>query len=204
VQAVVDAPPAPDRKLLGDTEYATAWQAYAQSAQEQLLQAALDLATSNANAPAGTDYQLCDAEEYFAEIGRRTQDTEYRDLRASIQAQLKALGDGASPEELKALNKMVNAELGLLGKPLAPEAVNFVQRFVKQYGALTQDELLARYDELGKVEADLCVELMHHAHRREGVRAVLSKNPAERIPVFAEVDYSDEILSPYEFSDGNG
>jgi hypothetical protein len=45
---------------------------------------------------------------------------------------------------------------------------------------------------------------MPHAHRREGVRAVLSKNPAERIPVFAEVDYSDEIVSPYEFTDGSG
>jgi enoyl-CoA hydratase/carnithine racemase len=204
VQSVVDAPAAPDRKLLGDTEYAVAWQAFAAGAQGQLLRAAMDLATSNVEATLGTEFQLCDAEEYLAEIGRRTQDTEYRDLRASIEAQLKALGPDASPDEIKALSKMVNAELGLLGKPLAPEAVNFVQRYVKQFGALKPEEILSRFDELGKIEADLCVELMHHAHRREGVRAVLSKSPAERIPVFAEVDYSDEIVSPYEFSDGSG
>lgn len=208
VQAVVDAPPAPDRKLLNDTEYAAAWLSHAQSAQDQLLQAALDLATSNATsnaeAPGGTEYQLCDAEDYLAEIGRRTQDTEYKDLRETVEGHLKALGPNPSPEEVKALNRTVNSELALLGKPLAPEAVNFVQRYVKQFGSLTREELLARFEELGKIEANLCVELMHHTHRREGVRAVLSKNPAERIPVFAEVDYSDEIVSPYEFTDGNG
>jgi enoyl-CoA hydratase/carnithine racemase len=204
VQAMVDAPPPPDRKLLGETEYATAWQAYSQGAQQQLLAAALDLATSNADAPVGTHYQLCDAEDYLAEIGRRTQDTEYRDLRQAIEGHLKALGADPDPDDIRALNKTVNSELMLLGKPLAPEAVNFVQRYVKQYGALSHDELLAQFEELGKVEANLCAELMPHAHRREGVRAVLSKNPAERIPVFAEVDYSDEIVSPYEFTDGSG
>jgi enoyl-CoA hydratase/carnithine racemase len=203
VHSVVDAPAAPDRKLTPPEMWTTQWQSHAEAAQELLLAAALNLATGNQDIPLGSEYQLCDAEEYFAEIGRRTQDTEYRELRQRTKLELSRLGDEASPDDIKAVHKTVAGDLALLGKPLAPEAVNYVQRYVKQFGALSKEELLERFEDLGKVEADLCVELMHHAHRREGVRAVLSKNPAERIPVFAEVNYSKELISPYEIAEGS-
>jgi enoyl-CoA hydratase/carnithine racemase len=198
VQSVVDAPPPPDRKLTPEADYPAQWQAHAEAAQQRLLETALDFATNGQEISLGTDYQLADAEDYFAEIGRRTQDSEYRELRLRIEDQLAALGSEPAPEAVKALTRLVASELATLGKPLAPDAVNFVQRYVKQFGALSQSELLERYAELGRIEADLCVELMSHPHRREGVRAVLTKNPAERVPVFAEVNYSEELISPYE------
>jgi enoyl-CoA hydratase/carnithine racemase len=205
VQAIVDTPAPPDRNLTPPDLWAAQWQGHATAAQDQLLAAALELATGDSAAPATpSNFNLTDADTYFAEIGRRTQDTEYRDLRQSVQDRLAALGDSPEPEQLKELNRWVQQELALLGKPLAPDAVNYVQRYVKQFGALSREEILARYAELGKVEADMCVELMHHAHRREGVNAVLSKHPAERVPVFAEVDYSQERVSPYEGSEGDG
>ncbi|MDQ3023227.1 MAG: enoyl-CoA hydratase/isomerase family protein [bacterium] len=203
VQTMVAAPAAPDRRLTLETDWFAQWQAHAETAQQQLLVAALDLATGDDDIAAGSDYQLCDGEVYLAEIGRRTQETQYKELRQRIEEELLRLGGAPGADEVKALNKLVTGELALLGKPLAPEAVNFVQRYVKQIGALSRDELLARFEELGHIEAALCVELMHHAHRREGVRAVLSKNPAERIPVFTVVDYSDEVVSPYELVDGS-
>ena len=204
VQSVVEAAPAPDRKLTAPDLWPSQWQAYAEQAQATLLAAALDLATGELDYELGTEYQLVDAEEYFAEISRRTQDTEYRELRERISAELERLGPEPQPDELKRVNKQVAEELAQLGKPLAPEAVNYVQRYVKQFGSLSKDELLARFEELGRIEADMCVALMRHPHRREGVRAVLSKNPAERIPVFGEVDYSQERISPYEFTSGDG
>ena len=71
-----------------------------------------------------------------------------------------------------------------LGKPLAPGAVAAVNDFVERWGGMPAEQLMAQYAEAGRHEADLCDRLIRTEHRRIGVNAVLTRSPAERVPVF--------------------
>jgi hypothetical protein len=126
---------------------------------------------------------LVSAGELRHELDRRCNPEPYRELRDSIAAEAAALAAGDS-DGLKALSKKVNGELNRLGKPLAPAAVEGVEHFVERWRGLDRAELLSRFEEIGREEAALIDRLMRTEHRRIGVNAVLSKNPAERVPVF--------------------
>ncbi|MCC7478898.1 enoyl-CoA hydratase/isomerase family protein [bacterium] len=182
VQGIVDAPAPPDRAAIPPEEYPQAWKHYAAQRQAELLLAALTLACSaELHRPQAQD--LVSPEAMHEEIRRRSRYEAYAALRDQIAAEAAALAP-ADAEGLKALNRKAAAEVAKLGKPLAPLAVSGVQDFIERWRGLDNEELLSRFHEIGTEEAALIDRLMQTEHRRVGVNAVLSKNPAERVAVF--------------------
>jgi enoyl-CoA hydratase/carnithine racemase len=184
VHALVESDSAPDRQLSAPEAYAVAWQAHAERSQQRLLDAALQLATAQSTAAAGATPALSTPEDLEAELARRTAVEPYQTLRDHILLQVEGIAPDQQEAELKRLGKLAMSELGNLGKPLAPNAVEAISGFVEQYRELSAAELTERTLELGRHEADLCIELMRHDNRRVGVNAVLSKDPVAKVPVF--------------------
>jgi enoyl-CoA hydratase/carnithine racemase len=183
-QAIVATPTPPDRRTVERDKWPALWAEHAVVSQGMLMDAALKLATTEAEPVRETGFVLASEEDLAAEVARRIDPMPYVELRDEIAAKLAALGAEPGKDELKALTKEVNKSLGALGKPLAPASVNGLAEYVARWGALGRDELVANFKEAGMAEASLCDELMHAEHRRAGIAAILSRNPAERVPVF--------------------
>jgi len=185
VEQVVTTPSAPDRRRVAPEAWPEAWAAHAEKCQAQLLQAALDFATGGAPSAAKHAFRLCSDEELGEEVRRRTDVGRYRSLKARAAQEAARIDPATQPDQYKALAREMAGELVQMGKPLAPKAVAAVSQFVQRWSALAPRDVLERFSEAGHQEADLCDELMHTEHRRIGVNAVLTKNIAERIPIFA-------------------
>lgn len=184
VQNMIATPDPPDRRTTPPEQWPGLWAAHAGQCQHMLLETALELATAEARPVRGEAPRLVSAEEHEEELRRRTDPEPYRALQAEIAEQAAALGAEPSKDELKALTKTVNKSLAGLGKPLAPEAVRGLAEYAARWGVMPYDQLLAGFAEAAQAEADLCDELMHTEHRRIGINAILSRKPAERVPVF--------------------
>ncbi|MCH7472955.1 hypothetical protein IIA79_08400 [bacterium] len=184
VQKVVSTPAPPNRRETPGIEWPATWAAHSEVCQRLLLDAALDLATQDATPTRLAGFQLATEEELAAEVQRRTELEPYKELRARIELEAAGIDLEAEPGKMKALAKQVARELAALGKPLAPRAVAAVADFVERWGGFPPQQLLERYAEAGREEADLCADLMDTEHRRIGVGAILSRSPAEKITVF--------------------
>jgi enoyl-CoA hydratase/carnithine racemase len=183
VQRLVQTPAAPDRRATDPTAWPGVWASHAEVCNGLLLDAALHLATQAEPIRRDSSQMLAGLEELLAEVERRTDPEPYRKLREEVAAQAAKL----KPEDAeghKTLNKQTAQRLAELGKPLAPLGVQAVGHFVARWNALSSDEILARYAEAGAEESHLCADLMDTPHRVAGVNAVLSKNPADKVPVF--------------------
>lgn len=184
VQTVVNVPNVPDRKAIGRDEWPKVWASHAEGCQENLLAAALDLATQAEALQRNSGFDLTTSGALKTELAERMDTAPYKELQAQIATEAEKLGPDADKDELKALGKKAIKELNSLRKPLAPEAVAAVGQFVADWGSFDESDILAKFDEIGHYEADQCTRLMRTGHRRIGVGAVLSRNPADKIPVF--------------------
>jgi enoyl-CoA hydratase/carnithine racemase len=185
VQEVVITAVPPDRRRSDPDQWPALWAEHAARCQAQLLAAALDLAVSSEPAQEKGRYRICTDEQLGEEVRRRIDVTRYRALKARAQQETARLDPVTQPDEYKALARQFAIELAEMGKPLAPKAVAAVSQFVQRWSAMSTADVLDRFDEAGQQEAELCIELMHTDHRRIGVNAVLTKELADRIPVFA-------------------
>ena len=193
VQQVVDIPDQPDRKAVSGDDWEAAWQAHAAKAEPLLINAALDLATQSAEPVRNSEFAEGDSgaaarqallDSLSAEIAERTSVERYRELHDKVAKEAAALRKAEDLDGLKALSKSALKDVVSLGKPLAPLAVKAVGRFVDTWSRRSQAEILADYEEIGQMEAELCASLMETEHRRLGVHAVLSRNPEDKVPVF--------------------
>jgi len=184
-QTTVENPAPPDRRKTPKEEWPAVWSAHAEICQKRLLEAALELATQTAAPRRATGFRISTDEELADEIRRRTDPGPYRSLRMQAEQELGRLDPETQADQVKELSREFAAQLRRLGKPLAPKAVSAVASYVQRWSALPAEQLLKRWDEIGRAEADLCDQLMRTEHRSIGVNAVLSRSPAERIPVFA-------------------
>ena len=193
VQAVADTPDKPQRDTAGAEDWDAVWQQHAVAAEEILMVAALKLATAKAEPKRKQEFsdtetgrkaeqKLLDA--LAKEIAERTDSSRYQKLHDEIAREASRLRKADDKDGLKALAKKASKDVVKLGKPLAPLAVKAVGKFVEEWRGLSREELLARYDEAGQIEVDLCVILMETEHRRIGVNAVLSRKPEDKVPVF--------------------
>jgi len=183
-QTVVATPAPPDRRSVPPEQWPSVWAAHAEVCQRLLLDAALSLATQDAEPRPAKGFRICTDEDLGEEVRRRTDLPRYRALKARFRQDAERIDAQAQPDAMKTLMREITSELNRLGKPLAPRAVAAVSQFVQRWSALPKAELLRRFDEAGHHEADLCDELMHTEHRRTGMNAVLTRVPAERIPLF--------------------
>ena len=71
-----------------------------------------------------------------------------------------------------------------MGKPLAPLAVSAVKDLLDKFPNVIRDDL-SQIREMGEYEAHSCARLMNTQDRKTGVNSVLTKNPVEKIPVYA-------------------
>jgi enoyl-CoA hydratase/carnithine racemase len=186
VQAVVQTPPAPDKRITPAEEWPTVWAAHAEICQRLLLEEALSLATQPDEPRRETSYRLSTDEELGEEVRRRTDVARYKALRARFRQDLARIDKDSdkSADAMKQLARELNSELGRTGKPLAPKAVAAISQYVQRWSAVPKEQLLAHYEEAAHAEVALCDELMHTEHRRIGVNAVLTRILEERIPVF--------------------
>jgi enoyl-CoA hydratase/carnithine racemase len=183
VQRLVHTPAPPDRKTTDPAIWPEAAAAHATYCNDLLLEAALELATQGEPPQRETLQILAGLEELFEELRRRTDPAPYRRLHDEIAARAAQL----APDDIegqKALSKEVGRRLAELGKPLAPLGVRAVADYVGRWNPLTADQILASYLEAGEDESNLCADLMDTLHRVIGVHAVLSKNIADKVPVF--------------------
>lgn len=185
VQEVVETPDAPDRRAIERDQWAEAWAAHAEVCEELLLSAALDVATQEKPLIRSQGYELAFEDKQEEEINRRLDPAPYAALKKKTAEAAAALDPETQKDELKALIKASQKELAAMGKPLAPQAVAAVQDYLTRWGSLTTGEVFERYGEIGRNEADLCAQLMETEHRRIGIDAVLNRDPAAKIPVFA-------------------
>ena len=186
VQRVIDTPEDPNRREVAPEEWPQVWAMHAKKCQTMLLYAALELATQDEQPKRERDYAVITEDKLEAAIKERTDVQRYIRLQDEIAAEYAKLGDAPGKDELKQLAKAAGKGVSKLGKPLAPQAVDGIRRYVAKWGALETGQLLEQFGEAALEKAQLCVDLMHTAHRRIGVNAVLSKLPAERVPVFGE------------------
>lgn len=184
VQTVISSPSAPDRRSIPPEEWPAVWQQHAAACQEMLMSAALDLATDDEEPRRQRGHLMASEAELAAEVARRTTAQPYRELRAEIGREAVALGETPSRESVKALLKELNSRLAQLGKPLAPEAVSGLEQFVERWASYAEPHLIERYADAAHEEMQLCSDLMHTEHRRQGVNAILSKSLPDRVPVF--------------------
>jgi enoyl-CoA hydratase/carnithine racemase len=184
VQRLVDTPAPPDRKAVAAEDWPAAWKAHADACQQLLLEAALDLATQADEPERRQDSVLAGLDELLDEVRRRTDPAPYRELHDEIAARAAEFDPARDVDELKALSREALQRLAKLGKPLAPLGVKAVGEFVARWNKLTAEQILARYAEAGADESELCAGLMDTPHRVVGVNAVLSKNVADKVPVF--------------------
>lgn len=183
VQRVVETPPPPQKNEVPAEQWPALWAQYCADCEGKLLEAALELAAGNEAPAPRSGFELASEGALAEEIERRTDAQAYRALSEGIAAEL-AAADPADPEVPKTLAKKAAVEVAKLGKPLAPQAVEAVRGFVDRWAGMPEGELLRRFAEAAREEAELCCALMPTQHRRLGVNAVLSKNPAERVAVF--------------------
>ncbi len=183
-QCVVDLPADPDRRAVAPEEWPAMWSAHAMQCQALLLDAALGLAASDEAWPEDSAHQLLDSARLEAELARRQDPAPYRELQLRIADQVAALGQAPDSDALKALGKTALHGLQQLGKPLAPAAVAGLRDYVARWSRLSRAELLARFAEAAQEEADLCTALMGTEHRRRGIDAILTRDPAGKVPVF--------------------
>lgn len=185
VHEVVSTPAPPDKRRVEPDKWAAVWSEHAAACQHLLLDAALELATSQGLEQVKHPYRICSDEELGEEVRRRTDVARYRALKARAAQEAARVNPQADPDAYRALLRQFAGELAEMGKPLAPKSVAAVSQFVQRWSAYSTHDVLERYTEAGHQEAELCNELMRTEHRKIGVNAVLSKDLAERIPVFA-------------------
>jgi enoyl-CoA hydratase/carnithine racemase len=183
-QLVVETPPAPDRRQTDPQQWLDVWAAHARECQELLLNAGLEVATQEAFDDTLAVEVLAGLEDLFDEVRRRTDPAPYRALRDEIAARAARFDPEADKDELKALGKEAAARVAQLGKPLAPLAVKSIAEYVQHWNAVGQAALLERFAEAGADESERCAALMDTPHRVAGVGAVLSKDVADKVPVF--------------------
>jgi enoyl-CoA hydratase/carnithine racemase len=183
VQRLVETPDPPIKALTAPEDWPSVWSMHSEHCNTLLLDAAVELALDPPQLESRSLDVLCNLEDLFAEVNRRTNPQDYIKLHDEIAGKAAALAtdDAVGHRELL---KQAAASLALMGKPLAPQAVAAVSEFVQQWNKLGKSDLLLHYHEAGIDESERCAQLMHTAHREVGVNAVLTKNPAQRIPVF--------------------
>ncbi len=193
VQKVVATADPPDRSTPPE-QWEAARSAYVEASEPLLMTAALDLATSDEAPVRNKEFAADDAgrqarqellDSLEAELAARMDVSRYRALHDDIAREASALRKADDQDALKALGKKAVKDVLKLGKPLAPLAVKAVGKYVAEWSKLERREILADYEDIGQMEADLCASLMATEHRRIGVNAVLTREPADKVPVFA-------------------
>jgi enoyl-CoA hydratase/carnithine racemase len=183
--SVVTTPQRPNPKAFPEkADYEKALKEYKAECEKLLMDEALRLATEEHFMKPKQELVIASEREIEDEVVRRLNPEPYRDLQREVAKKMEALGENPPDDAVKEVNKFVSAELSKLGKPLAPGSVAAVAEFLDKFGNLSREELLERFEEIGMWEGMRFCDLVATENRHIGIRAILTKNPVERVPVF--------------------
>lgn len=149
-----------------------------------VMDAALEIAAAPHPKPVSGFRVLASREETARIVAERMSAGRYRDLADEIS---RKMGRGELSGDKGADNfagSYVGKKLAEMGKPIAPLAADAVFKLVDEYADLVPGDIdLIRNMAYDEVEA--CFRLMNAADRKTGVHSALTKNPLEKIPIYA-------------------